>query len=64
MLTKNPSINIATVRGVQSAGPLDVPRPAEFLAHAIKTGHPMHGIHLGVKEPHRRQFMHSSYRHC
>jgi hypothetical protein len=24
----------------------------------------MHGIHLGVKEPHRRQFMHSSYRHC
>src|SRR2546423_1361694 len=54
----------ATVRGTQPVGPMDVPRLAEFLAHATKAGHSMHGIHLGVKEPHRRQFMHSSYRHC
>jgi hypothetical protein len=46
------------------ARPLDGPQLAEFLAHTTKTGHSMHGIHLGVKEPHRRQFMHSSYHHC
>jgi hypothetical protein len=44
----------ATVQGIQPAGPLDVPRLAEFLAHTTKTGHSMHGIHLGVKESHRR----------
>ena len=53
-----------TVQGTQPAGPLDVPRLAGFLAHTTKTGHSMHGIHLGMKELHRRQFMHSSYRHC
>jgi hypothetical protein len=43
---------------------LTVPRLADFLAHTTKTGHSMYGIHLGVKEPHRRQFTHSTYRHC
>jgi hypothetical protein len=48
--------NIATIQGTQPAGPLDVPRLAEFLAHTTKTGHSMHGIHLGVKEPHLERF--------